>query len=227
VPNDQLTLDRVTQRVTRVAIVDDHRAFADLLALAICDQEDFECVGVAHTVATAVELAAREEPDVVALDLQLGAESGLDAARQIRAAALVQPVIVVVSAHSDPGWMVRASQVGVNAFAAKTGSLVDMLGVLRRARDGSTLLAPSLLRGPARTTAPSGDPQRLTVREHDVLRLMGLGMAPGAIARLLDISTNTCRGYVRTIHAKLGVQTQLEAVVKAQRLGLIEATDGR
>jgi DNA-binding NarL/FixJ family response regulator len=226
VPNDQLTLNRVTQRVTRVAIVDDHRAFADLLALAICDQEDFECVGVAHTVATAVELVAREEPDIVALDLQLGAESGLDAARQIRA-ALVQPVIVVVSAHSDPGWMVRASQVGVNAFAPKTGSLAEMLGVLRRARDGSTLLAPSLLRGPARTTAPSGHPQRLTVREHDVLRLMGLGMAPGAIARLLEISTNTCRGYVRTIHAKLGVQTQLEAVVKAQRLGLIEATDGR
>jgi DNA-binding NarL/FixJ family response regulator len=222
VPNDQLTLNRVT----RVAIVDDHRAFADLLALAISDQEDFQCVGVAHTVATAVELVAREEPDLVVLDLQLGPESGLDAAQRIRA-ALVHPVIVIVSAQSDPSWMVRAAQLGVNAFAAKSGSLADMLGVLRGARDGSMLLAPSLIGRRAATTAPAGDPQRLTCREHEVLRLMGLGLAPGAIARLLDISTNTCRGYVRTIHAKLGVQSQLEAVIKAQRLGLLDGTDGR
>jgi DNA-binding CsgD family transcriptional regulator len=54
---------------------------------------------------------------------------------------------------------------------------------------------------------------------------MGKGMAPRGIARLLGISVNTCRGYVKTIHAKLGVRSQLEAVVKAQRLGLLETAD--
>ncbi|MDQ1733802.1 MAG: hypothetical protein QOH56_53, partial [Pseudonocardiales bacterium] len=55
--------------------------------------------------------------------------------------------------------------------------------------------------------------------------LMGRGIAPAEIARRLRISVHTCRGYVRNIHAKLGVRSQLEAVVKAQRLGLITADD--
>jgi DNA-binding CsgD family transcriptional regulator len=54
---------------------------------------------------------------------------------------------------------------------------------------------------------------------------MGRGIAPAEIARRLRISVHTCRGYVRNIHSKLGVRSQLEAVVKAQRLGLITADD--
>ena len=48
-------------------------------------------------------------------------------------------------------------------------------------------------------------------------------MAPKAIARVLGISLNTCRGYVRSLLFKLGVNSQLEAVLTAQRLGLLEA----
>ncbi|MGH8918779.1 MAG: response regulator transcription factor, partial [Actinomycetes bacterium] len=55
---------------------------------------------------------------------------------------------------------------------------------------------------------------------------LGRGTAPKAIARVLGISLNTCRGYVKSLLAKLGVNSQLEAVVKAQQLGLIEPSEG-
>ena len=56
---------------------------------------------------------------------------------------------------------------------------------------------------------------------------MGHGMAPDAIAHLLNISVNTCRSYVKTIHAKLGVRSQLEAVVEGHRRGIIDVAGGR
>jgi len=212
-------------RPTTVMIVDDHSTFAELLALALNSQDDFACVGTAATVDEAVATAHRARPDLVVMDIQLGRESGLEAARQIRATA-PDVVIVVVSSHRDPTWVVRAAQAGANAFAPKTGSLTEMLSVLRGARNGAMLIAPSLFNAAAGVIPQSGGlMEKLTGREQDVLTLMGQGMGASAIAKLLNISVHTCRGYVKTIHAKLNVRSQLEAVVKAQRLGLIKATD--
>jgi DNA-binding NarL/FixJ family response regulator len=213
-------------RATRVLIVDDHQIFAQMLALALDAETDFSSVGTADNAAAAVEAAGLLRPDMVVLDIQLGQDSGLNAARPIRA-ALPDAILVVVSAYEGPEWVVRAARAGANAFVPKTGSLPDLLGILRRARHGSTLVAPSLFGRLPATGPEPGDPDRLTAREHEVLRLMGHGMAPDAIADLLSISVNTCRSYVKIIHAKLGVRSQLEAVVEGHRRGLIEVAGGR
>lgn len=212
---------------TRVLIVDDHRTFAELLAFALGSQPDFDCAGWAGTGAAAVDLAARERPDMVVMDISLGAESGLDVTRRIREAT-PGAIVVIVSAHRDPDWVVRAAQAGASAFVPKSGSLEEMLTVLRAVRQGSMLVSASMFGEPARSRT-TDDPAvaSLTARESEVLTLMGKGLAPAAIARLLGISINTCRGYVKSIHLKLGVRSQLQAVVKAQQLGLVEAqSDG-
>jgi DNA-binding NarL/FixJ family response regulator len=219
--------DRRVVRAIRVLIVDDHRTFAEMLALALGAEADFECVGTAGSSLAAVELAGRLRPDMIVMDIQLGPDSGLNAARTIRA-TLPDSILVVVSAHDGPEWVVRAARAGANAFVPKTGSLPQMLSTLRRARPGSTLVAPSLFGLLPRTAPDAADaPEKLTARELEVLGLMGQGMAPDAIAHLLNISVNTCRSYVKTIHARLGVRSQLEAVVEAHRLGLIEVASGR
>jgi DNA-binding CsgD family transcriptional regulator len=83
---------------------------------------------------------------------------------------------------------------------------------------------PSTLRRAAALVGPiSPLTEKLTSRERDVLRLMGVGIPPAQIARALNISLHTCRGYVKSIHGKLGASSQLEAVLKAQQLGLIDA----
>ena len=92
------------------------------------------------------------------------------------------------------------------------------------------LVAPSTFAGGAPRTASAGSrgavPQ-LTRREQEVLDCLGRGMQVKAIARVLGITLETCRGYVKSLHAKLGVRSQLEAVVKAQQLGLLAAADER
>jgi DNA-binding NarL/FixJ family response regulator len=152
------------------------------------------------------------------MDIELDQESGLDVTRKLRE-AVPNLVVVVVTAHRDADWVVRAAQAGANAFAPKSGALDEMLTILRDARSGAMTVASSRV--------PSADPgaASLTAREREVLTLLGKGVAPVAVARLLGITVNTARGYVKSIHAKLGVRSQLEAVLKAQRLGIIETSD--
>jgi DNA-binding NarL/FixJ family response regulator len=211
----------------RVLVVDDHHTFAELLAIALQTEAGFECVGTASDAATAMQVAVRTRPDVVVMDIELGPEDGLAAARRIRD-VLPETVIVVVSAHCDPSWVAKAAQAGASAFAAKSGSLSEMVAVLRSARNGSMLVAPTLF-GPVPQPGLSRTKKvgTLTGRELEVLVLMGKGAAASEIACVLGITLNTCRGYVKAVRAKLGVRSQLEAVVKAQRLGLISASDDR
>ena len=211
----------------RVMVVDDHQTFADLLSLALSSEPDLQCIGTAGSAAEAVAMAAELRPDVVVMDIEMPRQDGLAATRRLRE-VVPDLVIVVVTAHRDPQWVLRATQAGASAFVPKNGSLPEMLDVLRRARNGGMLVAASAF-GSA-VSAPeasiSRPPVELTQRERDVLHCLNRGMAPKAIARVLGISLHTCRGYVKSLLSKLGVSSQLEAVVTAQRLGLIDRSDG-
>lgn len=222
-------LDRSTAlRAPRVLVVDDHRTFAELLAGAL-QGAGMDVVGMAHSAAQAVGMAQDLEPDVVVMDIEMPREDGLSATRRLRQVA-PHTVVAVVSAHRDPEWVVRATQAGASAFIPKDGSLAEMIDILTRVRAGQMLVAPSTFSSaPTAGTRPGPDQLRpqLTRREQEVLDCLGRGMQVKAIARVLGITLETCRGYVKSLHAKLGVRSQLEAVVKAQQLGLLAAADER
>lgn len=212
----------------RVLVVDDHRTFAELLsgALALAGMTS---VGTAHSAAQAVAMAAELRPDIVVMDIQMPGQDGLTATRRIRD-LVPDAVVAVVTAHRDPDWVVRAAQAGASAFIPKDGSLQEMIDVLTRARAGQMLVAPSTFAGSRAATSPAETAPAhppLTRREQEVLDCLGRGMQVKAIARVLGITLETCRGYVKSLHAKLGVRSQLEAVIKAQQLQLIGPADGR
>ena len=100
--------------------------------------------------------------------------------------------------------------------------------MVRLAPSGGYLVAPGGVARAVSSPEPAISTPRveLTQRERDVLHCLNRGMAPKAIARVLGISLHTCRGYVKSLLSKLGVSSQLEAVVTAQRLGLIDRSDG-
>ncbi len=217
-----------TDRV-RVLVVDDHRTFAELLSGALA-AAGMDAVGIAFSAAQGVAMAQELQPDIVVMDIQMPRQDGLAATRRIREVA-PDAVVAVVTAHHDPDWVVRAAQAGASAFIPKDGSLSEMIDVLTRVQPGQMLVAPSTFAGGRDTTASSGRsaeacPQ-LTRREQEVLECLGSGMQVKAIARVLGITLETCRGYVKSLHAKLGVRSQLEAVIKAQQLQLISASDER
>jgi DNA-binding NarL/FixJ family response regulator len=211
----------------RVLVVDDHRTFAELLSGALV-AAGMQAVGPAYSAAQGVSMAQELQPDIVVMDIQMPRQDGLSATRRIREVA-PDAVVAVVTAHADPDWVVRAAQAGASAFIPKDGSLSEMIDVLTRVQAGQMLVAPSTfahVRDGA-TPEPQGPQPQLTRREKEVLDCLGNGMQVKAIARVLGITLETCRGYVKSLHAKLGVRSQLEAVIKAQELQLLSSARER
>ncbi|WP_454777705.1 response regulator transcription factor [Georgenia muralis] len=208
--------------LTRILIIDDHTTFAELLAGALDREPDLAGVGCAATAQAGVEQFLATAPDVVVLDYHLPDGDGLGVAEQILAMSTTTRV-VMLTGDPTPGVLERAAALGVCAFLPKDGSLATMLETLRHARRGSMVVHPSLLAQLGARRAPSGGVPvpTLTQRELEVLRLMATGKDVRGNAKALGISLNTCRGYVKSILAKLGAHSQLEAVVTATHMGLL------
>jgi DNA-binding NarL/FixJ family response regulator len=221
-------------RRTTVAIIDDHQTLLDLLSFAMGGEDDIAVVGTATTGAEGVRMVDRIRPDVVLLDFVLPDIDGVEVAGQLvgRHPAVR---VVMLTASEDTGLISRAAAAGAAGFVAKTSALEQVLDAIRSARAGSMVVDPAFLAGlltsrsrqPER--APDGGRPPLTPREMEVLKLLGSGLDPRTIARQLSISLHTCRGYVKSMLAKLDCHSQLEAVVTASRLGLLPApaVDGR
>jgi DNA-binding NarL/FixJ family response regulator len=213
---------------TRVVIVDDHASFADALAIAIDAHADLQCVGTASTLGAALGMLATARPDVVLMDVLLPDGNGIDAIPQV-IQAVPGARVLVLTGHTDVDLLSRAAGLGASGFLPKESPVASVIGAVRAAVsgqmlvDGATLasILVRLARGPAAAPAPAPDVPVLTNREADVLALMGQGMDPHAIAKELGISLNTCRGYQKTLMAKLGAHSQLEAVVIGTRKGLL------
>jgi DNA-binding NarL/FixJ family response regulator len=211
-----------------VLIVDDHVMFAELLSDAL-SAAGMRPLGTASSAAEALTMAGALRPDIVVMDIQMPGTDGLAATKQIRE-LLPDTVIAVVTAHRDPDWVVRAGQAGASAFAPKYGSLDELVAVLTGLRVDQMVVAPSAFHGfgSADEVVPASSPDEppsLTKREQAVLECLGAGMPVKAIARHLGVGLETCRSYVKSLRAKLGVGTQLEAVIRGQALGLLPSSD--
>lgn len=206
-----------------VLVVDDHRIVAELLAEAVGAQPGFVTVGCAQGVADCLRLAEELNPDVVIMDVRLGDGDGVAATAELTE-RYPELRVVILTAHIDQELLSRAAAANACALLPKDGDLGSMLHVLRTATRGSFTLHPRLLH---RLVVQPPDPQQrqslLTPRELDVLRLLSTGLGATLIAREMGISVHTCRGHVKSLLAKLDAHSQLEAVAKAMRHGLIDA----
>jgi len=207
-----------------VAIIDDHRTFADLLRIALSAEQDLTCVGVAYDIDEGLELVRRTRPDLVLIDLVFVGDErdGVLVTHQLRH-LLPDTQVIVLTGNPEPELLHRAATAGASSLLTKDGSLPDLLAALRRATAGGTVMHPQLLRAMVDVSAPRGTPVEslLSAREREVLALMTVGMDARAIARQCDISVHTSRGHIRSILNKLDAHSQLEAVAEARRRGLL------
>jgi DNA-binding NarL/FixJ family response regulator len=207
----------------RVMVVDDHGVVAELLADAIGAEPEFEAVGCARGVAEARDLVEKLSPDVVIMDVRLGDGDGIAATAEFTERD-PKLRVVIFTAIVDQELVHRAAAADACALLPKDGDMRSLLEVLRTARRGSFTVHPRLLH---RLVGPPEDPEQgrpaLTPRELDVLRMLSTGLGATQIAREMDISLHTCRGHVKSLLSKLDAHSQLEAVAKAVRLGLVNA----
>lgn len=197
-----------------VLVLDDHRVFAETLAMGIDAQADMRCVATAHSVAEGRHTAAEVGFDVALVDLRLPDAEGLSVIpdlleRRPRAA------VVVLTGHLHPDLARRAMAAGARGFLGKDASLAEILNGVRTAVSGRPVLAPSLAEHPVTRL-------RLTPREQEVLNALCRGQDATSIGAVLGISLHTARDHIRSLLGKLGSRSQLHAVAVARRAGLAD-----
>lgn len=213
-------------KLIRIAVVDDHRVFAEALASRLGDEPDLEVVGIAGTADEALELFAQHEVDVVALDLGLGGQDGLALASSLRE-LWPDLQIVVVNAGADDSRIEEAIGIGVRGWVVQQGGIDLLLTAVRGVAHGETHLPAAVMTrilasmSGRRSASPDAEAVALlTVRELEVLRCLVDGMLRIEIGKQLHVSPNTVRSHIQSILHKLNVHSSLAAVAVARRAGV-------
>lgn len=213
----------------RVLLVDDQQMFSDALGHLLTGHDDIELLGAARTGDEALELCRIGKPDVVLMDVDLPGADGIEVTRKIRKACPDVRVIMVTALH-DPAVISRAIEAGARGYVLKTRAADELVSIVRQASNGQMVLStgdvPPMLakleharrmRAEARMAI-----SRLTDRELEILKELATGRSTAETAATLHISPLTVRSHVKSILAKLGVHSKLEAVTYALLHGLIE-----
>jgi DNA-binding NarL/FixJ family response regulator len=217
--------------VLRVLVVDDHEMFSEALALLFSREPGIELVAALPAGEDAVARCREEAPDVVLMDVDLPGIDGIEATRRIRAASPGTKV-VVLTAMENPSLVVSAMAAGACGYMSKTRAADDLVNVVRRAASGEIVMSDAELPIVLDELRMGREPavvaelalRRLTARETEILRALAGGEATGEIAEQLGISPLTVQSHVKSILAKLGVHSKIEAVTMAWRFGLATAS---
>jgi DNA-binding NarL/FixJ family response regulator len=211
----------------RVLLVDDHQLLTGSLSQLLAKEPDIAVVGVAGTVAEAKAMA-RERLDVVLMDYRLPDGTGAEATRAIKA-RWPNARVVMLTALNDDETVLESIQAGADGYLTKDRAVEDVVGAVRSAQAGETLLPRNVILGIAQRIAAARDrgadrrqADPLTPRELEVLRALTEGLSTREICDGLFIAPNTLRTHVQNIMGKLRVHSKLEAVAFALRHGLVE-----
>jgi DNA-binding NarL/FixJ family response regulator len=211
----------------RVVLVDDHEMVrTGLKAMLGRFAGQVRVVGEAADAATARQVVAGLDPDVVLADVRLGGDSGLDLCRQ-----LVQDSpgrrVVLLTVYDDEQYLFQAMQAGAAGYLLKRIDGSELVEQLHRVHTGAVVVDPGLSARAGASAARlqagefwPGTHLGLTQRESEVLALMVAGSSNRAIATELVIGEETIKSHVRGIYRKLGVADRAAAVATALREGL-------
>lgn len=214
----------------RVLVVDDEPMVCAHLRTILGAADDIRVVDEAFDGAAAVEAVIRHRPDVVLLDLRMPGVDGLTALDRI-ARLTHRPAVVVLTTFDADEYVLRALRAGAAGFLVKSTRPGDLVGLVRVAADGHTVLSPAATRrlvasagreeaGRHRARRLLGD---LTQREVEVLACLGAGLPNAGIATRLGLTEATVKGHVSRLLVKLDCANRTQAGLLAQEAGL--ATD--
>ncbi|MFF5427013.1 MULTISPECIES: response regulator [unclassified Streptomyces] len=201
----------------RILLCDDHVVVrAGLLAL-LGSTPDIEVVGEAGSGEEAVAMAAKLMPDVVLMDLQLGA--GIDGVEATRRIAPTGVHVLVLTTYDTDADITRAIEAGATGYLLKAERPEELFAAIHAAAQGRTALSPPVASRVMDRMRGAAGPS-LTDRERDILAQLAHGLGNREIARALFISEATVKTHLGRIYAKLGVDTRAGAVAvaKEQRL---------
>ena len=211
---------------TRVLLADDHTLIRAGLRRVVEAEPDLAVVGEASDGREAVAMAAKLKPDVAVMDIGMPSLNGIEASRQIRAESDTQ--VVMLSMHSDEGYVLRALKAGAKAYLLKDSAEADLARAIRAAAAGKSFFSPAVgqvlledyMRRLQRTGAEDSY-ELLSPREREILQLVAEGKSSKDIANLLGLSVYTVETHRARVMQKLNLRGIPELILYAVRKGII------
>ena len=211
----------------RVLLADDHTLIRAGLRMVVVSQPDFTVVGEASDGREAVALAEQLKPDVVVMDIGMPSLNGIEACRQIHD-SLPGSQVIMLSMHSDEGYVLRALKAGAKGYMLKDSAEADLASAIRAVRAGKSFFSPAVskilledyMRKLKRTGAEDSF-DLLSPREREVLQLVAEGKSSKEVANLLSLSVYTVETHRAKLMQKLNLHNIPELILYAVRKGVI------
>src|SRR5205823_10924998 len=168
--------------MTRVMLVDDHELVRQGIAAMLNGAGDVQVVAVARTGREALEVARRELPDVVLMDVRMPDMDGLEATRKLKEER-PRTAVVMLTMHDNPAYLRDAVRAGAAGYLLKDVSKDELVDAIRQVATGSAFIESQMLKGmlsemkPQGGAAPSPAAKNLTKREREILAFVAEGMS--------------------------------------------------
>ncbi len=200
-----------TPGAIRVVIAEDQAMVLGALAALLEMESDITVVAQAHDGREALEAVLTHRPDVLITDIEMPVMTGLELAAEIKRQAPVKVMILTTFARA--GYLRRALEAGAAGYLLKDRPARELADAVRRVHHGLRVVDPEL------AAEAGGEPDPLTDRERQVLRLAGDGLSSADIASKLNLSEGTVRNYLSEAISKLGAANRVEAARIARAKG--------
>ena len=221
---------KIKSSSTRVAIVEDHPSYREVISEIVEATPGMELVGVFSELEGAIDTIATA--DVILMDIGLPGMTGIEGTVLAKAKNPAVKVIMVTNFNDDER-VFQAIAAGADGYLLKKSSTTKILEAIQETMQGGASMAPFIARrvldvlkgGQAARqeagTNPTASEDILSVREREVLGLLVEGLNYRTIADRIFISPETVRNHIRNIYEKLHVHSRSEAVAKAIRQNLL------
>jgi DNA-binding NarL/FixJ family response regulator len=208
----------------RVLIADDQPLMRTGFKTVLEATGQIAVVAEANDGAEAIELAERERPDVILMDIRMPGLDGIEATRRLPR----QRVLVLTTFGLDE-YIVEALRAGASGFLTKDVPRQELVAAVKAVANGDAVLSPQVTRQLLDRVAhrlPQASPPQsvaaLTDREREVLQLIAGGLSNAEIAVALVVAEPTAKRHVSNLLGKLGLRDRVQAVIYAYENGLIE-----
>ena len=196
----------------RVVIAEDQAMVLGALAALLEIEGDIDVVGRAHDGEAALVLCNEKRPDVLLTDIEMPKMTGLELATAVKRGGLPTRVIILTT-FARGGYLRRALEAGASGYLLKVSPAEQLANAVRRVAVGGRVVDPEL------AAEAWSEPDPLTDRERQVLRMAGEGQTSADIASALNLSEGTVRNYLSEAINKLGAGNRVEAARIAREKG--------
>ena len=200
------------RKTIRVAIAEDQGMVLGALATLLEIEGDISVISRSKNGAEALNAVLREKPDIFLTDIEMPEMSGLDVAAELKRRRSNTRVIILTT-FARAGYLRRALDAGAAGYLLKDMAAEKLAEAVRRVHTGLRVIDPEL------AAEAWVEPDPLTDRERQVLRLAGEGLASLDIADKLGLSEGTVRNYLSEAISKLGAANRVEAARIARTKG--------